>query len=119
MMSKAVMASFAILMFRAVPCLAIDCHATGGYPEDQTAWAFRHVSYADKQMVLTGDFGARFVLTCTPLQPGILCRGKAGKMDIIVVANGNRMTESIADATNGREYLAHTYLCDGPVDGAR
>lgn len=118
-MSKALMATFAVLLFQAVPSLAIDCHATGGYPEDPPVWPFRHVSYDGKQMVLTGDFGGRFVLTCAPLQRGIFCQGKAGNLDIVIVANGNRMTESIADSANGREYRAYTYFCDGPVGDAR
>lgn len=106
------------LAFEATPGMAVDCQATGGHREGQTAWTVRHVSYAGNQMTLTGDFGEHYVLVCTPLNPGLICRGTAATMEVLVLANGPHMLESISDPSSGREQLGHSYLCNGAVDSS-
>lgn len=107
-----------ILSFTATPGMAVDCQATGGHREGQTAWTVRHVSYADSKMILTGDFGERYVLACMPLKPGVICRGTTATMEVLVLANGRHMLESISDPSSGREQLGHSYFCNGAVDSS-
>ena len=95
--------------------MAVDCHATGGHREGQPAWTVRHVSYSDNRMIVAGEFGERYLLTCSPLNPGLICRGTTGAMDILVLVNGLHMLESISEPTSGREQLAHSYLCTDAI----
>jgi hypothetical protein len=96
--------------------MAVDCNATGGHREGQPAWTVRHVSYSGNRMVVTGDFGERYFLTCASSNPGLVCRGTTGALDILVLANGAYMLESISEPISGREQLAHSYSCNGAID---
>ena len=94
---------------------AVDCRATGGQREGQEAWTVRHLTLIDDQLIVVDDFQERFVLLCSSLGPGLLCRGSNGDLDIVMIANGERLLESIADSRTGREKFAHSYLCERPL----
>jgi hypothetical protein len=94
----------------------VDCHATGGQREGQEAWTVRHLAFVEDHLVVTGDFRERYVLACSSLDRGLLCSGSDGDLEIVMVANGVHVLESIADRRTGREQLAHSYLCEGPVE---
>ena len=100
------------------PAAAVDCHATGGHREGQEAWTVRHLALVENRLVVTGHFRERFVLACTSVDSGLLCRGSDGDLEIVMVANGVHVLESIADRRTGREQLAHSYLCERPVEAA-
>jgi len=107
--------TFWALVFASAGAQAVDCHATGGQREGQEAWTVRHLTLLDNQLTVTGDFQERFVLICSPLDPGLLCRGSDGDLDIVMIANGEHLLESIADSRSGREQIAHSYLCEQAV----
>ena len=106
------------LIVAAPPAGAVDCHATGGHREGQEAWTVRHLALAEDRLVVTGDFRERYVLACSALDRGILCRGNDGDLEIVVLANGVHLLESVADRRTGREQLGHSYLCEQPVETA-
>lgn len=95
----------------------VDCHATGGQREGQEAWTVRHLALVEDRLVVTGDFRERYVLACSSLdRGGLSCSGSDGDLEIVLVASGVHVLESIADRRTGREQLAHSYLCKGPVE---
>jgi len=104
------------LIVASPPAGAVDGHATGGHREGQEAWTVRHLTLAKDRLVVTGDFREHYVLACSALDSGILCRGDDGDLEIIVLANGVHMLESVADRRSGREQLGHSYLCERPVE---
>lgn len=120
-MSHRLLALIGIGMTLALPAAgqvasAAECHATGGQREGQEAWTVRHLTLADDRLVVTGHFRERYVLSCSLLSQGLLCRGIDGELEIVVLANGVHMLESVADRRTGREQLAHSYVCDHPVE---
>ena len=104
------------LLNAVTPSLAIDCEATGGHLDGQEAWIVRHVTLGGDQMVLTNDFGDRHVVTCKPLSPGLWCQGTTGALDVVVIAHGLHLLESIADRRSEREHAGLSYLCDQPLE---
>ena len=108
-----------LLMCTSGPASALDCHAMGGHREGQPAATVRRIALAGDQMTLSGDFGDRYVVSCQRLHPGLWCQGRADELDVVVIANGNLLLESIADRRSGREQVGLSYVCDAPLDSLR
>ena len=102
-----------------LPVLALDCHAVGGHRDGQPATTVRRIALAGDRMTLSGDFGDRYVVSCQQLNPGLWCQGTAGELDVVVIANGALLLESIAERRSGRERIGLSYDCDAPLDGLR
>jgi hypothetical protein len=105
-----------LLIGASAPAAAMDCLSAGGHREGQPALNARHITFDGHDMILAGDFNDRYVVACQPMNPGLWCQGTAGALDVVVVLNGDRMLESIADRRTGREQIGLSYVCEGPLE---
>jgi len=96
--------------------LAVDCQSAGGHIDGQPASVVRQVMLQGDQLSLTGGFSHSGVLSCTPLTPGLFCKGEIGRLQVTVIVNGNKLLESIADATSHKEWVGLSYVCDRPLE---
>lgn len=112
---QAFLCTLAALTSASSPALALDCHAAGGHFEGQPTWMVRHVTLSGDQLELSNHFGDRYVVSCTPLDPGLWCQGQTDRLEVLVIANGTHLLESIADRTSGKERLGLSYVCDEPL----
>lgn len=106
----------ALLLIGAMPAVAMDCLSAGGHREGQPALNARHITFDGHDMILAGDFNDRYVVACDTMNAGLWCHGTTSALDIVVVLNGDKMLESIADRRTGREQLGLSYVCDGPLE---
>ena len=96
--------------------LGVDCQSAGGHIDGQPATVVRQAMLQGDQLSLTGGFDYSSVLSCTPLAPGLFCKGETGGLQVTAVVNGNKLLESIADATSHKERVGLSYVYDRPLE---